>query len=201
MRKASVFITILIISGTILAQTPKSFMIKPGILMAKQIWDDYPHNSDGQYLEGLYVGVNVEFFHHQYFSFVTEAGFSMKRNTYYRQDKSIDYLYLAPMLKVRYEFGRIIPSIYIGPRVDYMLTDSYENAIPFGKTNDFIFGISSGVDLEYNFDQMAIILGFQNQFDLTPSIESTSSAGNMKYNAFAIYAGIKLYIPGKSGEN
>jgi len=198
MKKAVAIISLLFISGMIFSQTPKSFMIKPGIIMAKQIWDDFEHNSEGQYLEGFYVGVNVEFFHHPYLSFLTEAGFSMKRNTYYRMDKSIDYVYLAPMLKVRYEFGRITPSIYIGPRLDYMLTDSYENAIPFGQTNDFVFGLSSGLDLEYTLDQMAIVLGFQNQFDLSPSIESSSAVGDMTYNAFAIYAGIKLFIPDKS---
>ncbi|MCK4569677.1 MAG: hypothetical protein KAT76_05250 [Bacteroidales bacterium] len=196
MKKIIIFVSLTLLIGTVsvMAQAPKSFMIKPGIIMAKQVWDDRPTTNDIKYLEGMYVAWNLEFFHHEYFSLLTECGFSMKRNSVYKTDKSVDFLYVAPMLKVRYELGNFIPYIYFGPRMDFMLTKSFENAFSYGEPEKVIFGIISGIDMEYRFKPHSIILGFQNQYDISNSIES-SSWGSMKYNAFVITAGIKLYYP------
>src|SRR5210317_2325919 len=114
MKKILLAVIILLTLSMLSAQVPVNFSVKSGFSFAKQIRDfevtDYG-NSD--YGSALYVGLNFEFFKHDHFSMLAEAGFA---------GKTYDYLYFSPLFKVRWELGSFIPSIILGPRMDVMVT-------------------------------------------------------------------------------
>ena len=201
MKKHFIFILLLVVAGgnTLIAQVPKSITVKPGIVLAKQKWEsvDNTYTEDNKYLEGMYVGVNLEFFQHKYFSMLAEGGFTMKTCNKYYSNKSLDYVYLAPMFKARLEFGSFIPYIYFGPRVDFLVTKSFELVMPFEYLSKVIFGLTYGIGLEYRFMPFAVVIGFHHQYDFTNAYEvegTVASQKSFKYNAYVISLGMKVYF-------
>ncbi len=111
------------------------------------------------------------------------------------------YVYLSPMFKVRKEFGGFVPYVFIGPRLDYQLdypSDlfSKESATYF---NDFIFGMTYGLGIEYMFGSFGVGLIFQNQYDFTLAYHHELEDGyisglDIKNNAFILDLGLKFYF-------
>jgi hypothetical protein len=176
------------------AQVPVSISVKPGISLAKKQVDysvtDY---GDGDYITGFYNGVNLEFINHHHFSLLTETGFAFK--TY-------DYLYVSPLFKARWELGKLIPYIFLGPRMDVLLT---RDAIIEGSTynpKQIVWGTISGLALEYWFFPFAVLGGFHYQFDFTDVFEQTAGPDpfTFKHSTFALFLGLKAYF-GSSSKN
>lgn len=204
MRKQLIICLIISILGINLsvAQVPKSISFKPGITLTNQLWDDDGERYMGDKIKvGVYFAVNLEFFHHKYLSLLTETGLSAKMLYQSGYDKSLDYWFFAPLIKFRYEFGNFIPSIHLGPRADYLLTDTYElkNLIGVPPTNKWVYGITYGLELDYNLKKMTILAGSNFQQDI-----SDAAAGNgtsFKNCTYAIYLGIKVYFKKKDKQS
>lgn len=205
MRKAILLCSIFIfcLSSVIKAQTPKSFEIKPGLSLAKQIWDfsDIDYGVDIKYHPGMYVGINAEFIHHKWISILTEGGFTVKILNEGPKTYSLDYVYLSPLFKVRKEFGNIIPYIFAGPRIDFLLTPEAEEYF-FTKQsfNKVIYGVIYGMCLEYMFSPFALSLGFHQQIDINNSLDKEYSFNNQvsfKQNTFVLFLGLKVYFQKK----
>lgn len=179
-------LSISLISPLIHSQTPKSICVKPGISTA------YMHNNDGKtytYPGSFYVGVNLEFMQHKYFSILTEMGFATK---------SDHFVYISPLFKARMEFGKFIPYVYAGPRLDFPLTTySQRQAGYIEKFNFCVFGLSYGVGLELMFWPFGWVLGFQHQYDISNVLnESKINPENINYNHSTLIfsIGMKAYF-------
>ena len=187
MKKNFYFIIILLLTSLCLhSQVPKSICVKPGLSYAYMYADndkiyDYPGS--------FYVGANLDFFHHKNFSLLIEGGFVTK---------SDHFVYISPMFKTRWEFGRFIPFLYAGPRLDFVLLtkpqrDSGANDI----YNFCVFGLASGIGLEYHFFPFGFVLGFANQFDITKVLNEdklSPDAVNYNHNTLILSIGMKAYF-------
>jgi hypothetical protein len=181
------------LSLVIEAQTPKSIEVKPGISLNKLIWDleDKDYTPDKHYHPGRYVGVNAEFIHHKFFSILAEGGFTMKSYSHGGEDNpSFDYIYLSPIFKARKEFGKFIPYIFAGPRIDFLLTPESEPDYYYKKEemNKVFIGFIYGLGLEYKFSSYGVALGFHQQIDFD---------NNPTQNTFIIFLGFKVYLKKK----
>ncbi len=221
MKKALtiLFVLVFLCGGFMQAQAIKSIAVKSGIIWATQKWDykDIDLDYSSEYRTGFHLGVSVEFLQHKYFSILTELGYTQKG---YKIELPIvnpgqpegnlgtmvlkyrfSYVYLSPMFKVRKEFGGFVPYVFIGPRLDYQLdypSDlfSKESATYF---NDFIFGMTYGLGIEYMFGSFGVGLIFQNQYDFTLAYHQEPEEGyntgfDIKNNAFIVDLGVKYYF-------
>lgn len=195
MRKILLSVIILLSASMLNAQVPFSFSVKSGYSFAKQIRDfeltDYG-NSD--YASALYIGLNFDFFNHDHFSLLAEAGLAVK--TY-------DYLYFSPLFKARWEFGSFIPSVILGPRMDVMVT---RDAIIDGSSSNptpVVWGGLTGLELEYQFFPFGVYLGSQYQYDFTNAFESSNELNpfTWKNSAFMAYLGFKAYFGARPDKN
>ena len=221
MKKAVtiLFVLVFMCGGFMQAQLVKSISLNPGLIWATQKWDYKNTNVDFQneYRSGFHIGVNVEFMHHDYFSILAELGFAQKG---FKMEVDITtpnypegglgtkeliyaykYVYFSPLFKARKEFGGFVPYLFLGPRLDYLLeypTDEFskESATYF---NDFIFGMTYGLGLEYMLGSFGVGLIFQNQYDFTLAYhheleEGYDSGVDIKNNAFIVDLGVKYYF-------
>lgn len=186
----SVFL-VLIGACLIKGQVPVSMSVKPGINISKGIIK-YPGTDYGNsdYAGHLYTGVNLEFINHSHFSLLAETGFTVK--TY-------DYLYFSPLFKARWEFGAFIPSVFLGPRMDIVVTRGALKEGGQANLNQIIWGTISGLDLEYQFFPFGFLAGFHYQYDITDAYESTKYS--WKNSTFVIYLGMKAYFGASPEKN
>ena len=221
MKKAFtiLFALFFLCGGFLQAQAVKSIAVKSGIVWSTQNWDYKNTNVDFQneYRTGFHVGVNIEFLHHEYFSILAELGFAQKgfkmevdittpdhpeANLGTKEFKfAYKYAYLSPMFKARKEFGGFVPYIFIGPRLDYQLEYPSEFSSEGSKNyyNDFIFGMTYGLGIEYMFGPVGVDLIFQHQYDFTSlykrdPTEETPTGLSIKNNAFIVDLGVKFYF-------
>jgi len=221
MKKAIIaFFLIFLAANYIQAQLVKSIALKPGIVWATQDWEF--HNLSGSteygYRTGIHLGANVEFFQHQYFSLVTEIGYTPKGyQTEYEHSNedqpegtgkkteekfTCHYLYFTPMLKARLEFGAFVPYIFLGPRLDLYLSNEVDVGVFFvGLPEDdmktVVFGMTYGLGLEYVLGRVGFAVIFSQQYDFTNAFaieELNIGPESIKNNAFVLDLGIKYYF-------
>ena len=185
-RTIILILLISLISPLIHSQVPKSICVKPGISTA------YMHYNDGKthtYAGSFYVGVNLEFMQHKYFSILAEGGFA---------SKSDHFVYISPLFKARMEFGKFIPYVYAGPRLDFVVTTySQRQTGSYEKYNISVFGLSYGAGLELMFWHFGYVLGFQHQYDISNVLnESKISSEDSNYNHSTLIfsLGMKAYF-------
>ena len=188
MKKTLVFIFFAAFMAMFMqAQIPKSICLKPGYAFTKPIANDKEITRDIGYYEGFYIGVNLEFIQHKFLSILAEGGFVTK---------DLDYVYLAPMLKGRFEVKSFVPYLFAGPRVDVLITTK-ENKGFRDVFNPIGLGISYGAGLEYFVHPFGFVLIFQHQYNFSDA-EKMNRTGpndqNYNYNTFCISLGFKTYF-------
>jgi hypothetical protein len=161
-------------------------------------------NQKNDFKAGIYCALTVDLFKGQFLSLTTDLGFVQKGTTIKTSHDFVskitrDHVYFSPMLKGFYDFNFFNIYALLGPRVD--LDVSY--ATPPGSTMDgkssrWLFGLSYGLGSEYRKDKFGILLEFQGQPDITPSVNNKQSPGTpydlmVKQNAFILTAGFKYY--------
>lgn len=187
---------------SLLAQIPKSIDVKPGISLSNQSWykDNNKQSSNNPYYAGLFVSVNLEFMQHKWMSILAEGGFTMKSYTS-SGNNSLDYVYLSPLFKARMEFGKFIPYLFLGPRIDFLLRTKVERESGSPEPlNKYIYGLMYGIGLEYIFWPFGISLGFHQQNDFNNIADYINSVGvehELKQNTFVINLGLKAYFGDK----
>lgn len=186
MRKFTALMMVLCACIVVQAQVPKSICVKSGISQANMLIED---GSTIHWDGSFYLGTNLEFLQHKYISILAEGGFV---------SKSDHFVYLSPMIKGRVEFGKFIPYVYVGPRLDFVVTTKSQRV--GGSYDDYnfcVFGLSYGIGLEYYTGLFGFVAGFQQQYDITNVLNgdaSSSGLGNWKHNTFIFSLGLKAYF-------
>lgn len=220
-KKATISAIFMLIAAVCLqAQFVKSIAVKPGIVWSAQKMDykNMSVNDARDALMGLHLGVNAEFFDHAIFSLLAEAGYTAKGNSeeveitnaafpegtgQFETFKSrFNYVYFAPMLKARLEFGRFIPYIFAGPRADMYV--SYSSDLDWGEVeedfNSLVWGINYGLGLEFRFGRLGAGVVFSQQYDFSEAYgKDPGQMGleSIRNNAFVLDLGLKLYFGGE----
>ena len=214
-----IFITTVFILTLTLGHTQiiKSIGIKSGLTFANQDWTYSPINfpQDKHYKTGLYEALTLEFFNHKHFSLVTDLSFNQKgyketvlertvdqpegTGQYITINSTFNFITLCPMLKYRVDIKSFSPYIFAGPRIDYYT--SYSSYANFSLTEkDFtkpIFGLTSGVGIEYKKNKIGIMIEGQYLSDFSHFYKNTVPNGvslTIDNKAFAVSLGIKYYF-------
>lgn len=199
------------------AQIIKDIGVKSGISLSSQNWiyngTDIELKRD--YRTGLNFAVNLEWFDNDYFTLITDIGYIQKgfkeeimmttpdnpdSGPLKTFDTRFDYLFFSPQLKVRKEINRIIPYVFVGPRIDYQLSynSDFNLAVIENDFEDIIFGLNYGLGIEYMLNGLGLNVEFTNFYDFTDvmNIEPAEDNPGLKINnnAFTINIGIKYYL-------
>lgn len=202
------------------AQLLKDIGIKTGISFSNQNWtykvSDRTLKKD--YRTSLNLALSLEWFDSEVITLVTDVryiqkGFQEKKIVREPRDPQhgryklfktrFDYLTFSPQLKVRKEINKVIPYIYIGPRIDYYLT--YQSDFDFSRIeNDFkkiLFGLNYGLGIAYRIKDIGISLEYTHFYDFTDAIHTQTTENTteimIKNNAYAIDLGINYYLKQK----
>ena len=202
------------------AQLLKDVGIKTGICFSNQDWtykiSDRTLEKD--YRTSLNLALSLEWFDREIITLVTDVryiqkGFQEKKivreprdpeHGHYKMFKTrFDYLTFSPQLKVRKEINKVIPYIYIGPRIDYYL--SYKSDFDLSRIeNDFkkiIFGLNYGLGISYRIKDIGISLEYTHFYDFTNAIHTQTTANTtgiiIKNNAYTIDLGINYFLKQK----
>jgi hypothetical protein len=210
-------IVLLLSCGCLQAQAVKSIAIKAGVAWAtqKNEFKNVEIDQDISYKTGLHLALNAEFLQHPFISILAEVGYTQKGNkqeielstaqmpegtgemrTY---NTTFSYGYLAPMIKLRKEFGGFVPYIFVGPRIDYQFsyTSDFNLSAIEDDFNKVLFGLNYGLGLEYMFGQIGVGAVFHQQLDFSKIYSKTPEnfgLESIKNNAFILDLTVKYYF-------
>ena len=176
--KAQLFNSVEVSTGVSLATQTSAYKnknrslretVRPGfnvmVRMAGRINKLFSYTSDLGYVQKGYRYVSVNYF-----------GFGRSVST--EREQLIHYITYSPQLKFGRQTGNFIPSIILGPRIDYQV--GYEGKINIDNTAHFfnktIFGINTGLDVTYvvgNWGLTALFLYHADISKLYPVYNST----------------------------
>ncbi len=221
--KKTLFLTFLIILFIIQktnAQVIRSVGIKSGISLSKQTWTykiiDKKLKKDNRI--GLNLALNFEWFNNDYFTLITDIGYIQKgckeeimmttvdnpeSGPLKTFDTRFDYLYFSPQLKFRKEFARIVPYVFVGPRIDYQLSykSDFDYSVIENNFEKIILGLNYGLGVEYLIKGIGLNVEFHHFYDFTDIMNTdqtqTNTGGKIKNNALTINLGIKYYLKQK----
>ncbi|MCK9451080.1 MAG: PorT family protein [Bacteroidales bacterium] len=202
------------------AQLLKDVGIKTGICFSNQNWtykiSDRTYEKD--YRTSLNLALSLEWFDNEIITLVTDVRYIQKgfqeekivreprdpeHGRYKMYKTRFDYLTFSPQLKVRKEINKVIPYVYIGPRIDYYL--SYESDYDLSPLeNDFkriIVGLNYGLGISYRIKDIGISVEFTHFYDFTDVLNTQTNANMtgiiIKNNAYAIDLGINYFLKQK----
>ncbi len=210
---ATVFIFTLIFGHS---QNTNSIGIKSGLTFATQDWKyNYNIKQDIRYKTGLFEALTFDFFNGKHFSLITDLSYTQKgfkeivllvnpNNPevilgYSTINTRFDFITLSPMLKFRMDYKSFSPYIIVGPRVDYYI--SYNSVIDFSaivnKFNNPVFGLTTGIGVEYKKNKIGIIIEGQYLSDFTylyQMINLNSILTSIENKAYVLTLGVRYYF-------
>ena len=154
MKKIISFAIILTIAFQCKAQFVNSIGLTAGVSAGNQkfFFKDPATISKKKYTFGFNASFFAEFFSHDYARWVSEIQYNQKGSIDKQPDQNypnkLQYLSWNNYLKLRYEMYSIIPYVLVGPRLDYMLTQSTTSPAivsSFSKLN-LSAGLGGGVE-------------------------------------------------------
>jgi opacity protein-like surface antigen len=154
MKKIISFAIILTIAFQCKAQFVNSIGLTAGVSAGNQkfFFKDPVAISKKKYTVGFNASFFAEFFSHDYARWVSEIQYNQKGSIDKQPEQNypnkLQYLSWNNYLKLRYEMYSIIPYVLVGPRLDYMLTQSItspEIVSSFSKLN-LSAGLGGGVE-------------------------------------------------------
>ena len=77
------------------------------------------------------------------------------------------YFVFSPMVRFRFDQNHLTPYLMLGPRIDYLLNYKTESVHPLEVQHSFILGLSGGVGVEFNLNNLGLFLEVQVQPDLS----------------------------------
>lgn len=196
------------------AQVINTIGIKSGMAITNQNEELGGYRMNSTIRTGFYGGISLEMFKSRYFSFTTDLGYIQKgkkdqweistpdqpegTGKFKTMDHRFDFLTLTPAAKFRKSWGKFAPYIFAGPRLDYYLGYKSETDYSQLKTNDFIFGLSYGLGLEYTCHQLIFSLEGTHQPDFTRFVNQNASDKTMDHTilnrAFLFTLGLKYKL-------
>ena len=192
MKRVSPIIIIILLSATLTVegQFINSVGLKAGISLANQSHQitpiDYTLKTDP--VIGPAAGIFLEAFRGKHFSFQTDLAFVTKGSKTTTQSITVNhldndnivvnegdlkvsnfyYLSVSPMARYRIDMESITPYAMLGPRVDFLLKYKTDSDYPLEEQNKVIPGLTGGLGVEFNLNEMGIFIEFQYQSDLMP---------------------------------
>ena len=192
MKQVVPVILFALLSGTLSVdgQFLKSMGLKAGISLANQSHQftpiDYTLITDP--VTGPAIAVFMEAFRGKHLSFQSDFAFVAKGSKTTTQSVTVNhlendriivnegdlqvskfyYLSLSPMARYRIDMKRWTPYAVLGPRLDFLLKYKTDSEYPREEQNKIILGLTGGVGVEYNLNNLGVFVEFQYQPDLSP---------------------------------
>ena len=185
-----IFLLFLAAAQTVDGQVFGSVGGKAGVSISNQNHQITPldYTLETGYILGPGIAFFLEAFRGRNFSFQSDLAFTAKgskTNTHSvtvnhlendriianRGDTRVSrfyYLSISPMARYRIELDRITPYVLLGLRVDFLLKYDTESDYPLEEQNTVIPGLTGGLGLEYNLNEMGAFIEFQYQTDAMP---------------------------------
>jgi len=164
--------------------------LKAGISLANQSYQITPidYTLKTEPVIGPAAGIFMEAFRGRHFSFQTDLAFVAKGSKTNTQSVTVNhlendriivnegdlkvskfyYLCLSPMARYRIDLDRITPYALLGPRVDFLLKYKTDSDYPLEEQRKVIPGLTGGVGVEFNLNELGIFIEFQYQTDAMP---------------------------------
>ncbi len=171
-------------------QIPASFGLKGGLSVANQSYKITPidYELGTKALTGPALALFVEAFKGNHFSFQFDLGYVVKGSKTTTQSVTVNhldndrivvnegesassrfsYLSLAPMVRYRWDLGKLTPYLLLGPRVDFLLSYKTDSDYSLEEQNEIIPGLTCGLGAEFNLNTMGLFLELQYQTDAMP---------------------------------
>lgn len=200
------------------AQQRPLFGLDGGLSVAIQKWEsssDLRTNVRGPRI-GLLIAANMEFYHEEKLSMVTELAYVQKGSNLDMQVSdpnqpgvskgvvpilyTVDYVHLCAAVKIKTYWNRLQPYIFFGPRLDIQVSPPKELPVTFPMSTKFLFGSTFGGGLQYLPKSRNYV--FFVQGSLLNDFREMHSAGNgnqplsvrVRNVAAGITAGVKIWI-------
>ena len=176
MKKIISLAIILTIAFQCKAQFVNSIGLTAGVSLGNQkfFFKEPAAISKKKYTVGFNASFFAEFFSHDYARWLSEIQYNQKGSIDKQPEQNypnkLQYLSWNNYLKLRYEMYSIIPYILVGPRLDYMLTQSTtspEIVSSFSKLN-ISAGLGGGVEFISYSNFKFLVEAFYNP-DITPA--------------------------------
>jgi opacity protein-like surface antigen len=201
------------------AQIVNSIGFKSGISLANQTWYYKTYNLPVHkgVRVGAYAGISLEFLKGKYLSLATDLAYVEKGNverlpsspTSNSQFESLNtcfaYFSVSPMLKVRYEFKRVVPYVLLGLRMDQHLYYRTENEWDDIEKdiNKTLWGFTTGVGVAWKLDPWAVSVEALGHRDMSWVVDSQPTPDNydgilINNRAFILNVGLH-YSFGRKG--
>jgi hypothetical protein len=192
MKRLLPALILMLLSATLAVegQFISSLGLKAGISLANQSHQitpiDYTLETDP--LIGPAAGIFLEAFRGKRFSFQSDLALVTKGSKTSTHSVTINhldndniivntgdpkvsrfyYLFLSPMARYRIDLKRITPYALLGLRVDFLLKYQTDSDYPLEEQNKVIPGLTGGLGVEYNLNELGIFIEFQYQSDAMP---------------------------------
>jgi hypothetical protein len=175
---------------TVDGQFVGSVGLKAGISLANQSQQITPidYTLETKPVIGPCISIFMEVFRGKRFSFQSDLAFVTKGSKTTTQSVTVNhldndnivvnegdlkvskfyYLCLSPMARYRIDLERITPYAMLGPRVDFLLKYETDSDYPLDEQNSIILGLTGGVGVEFNLNELGIFIEFQYQTDAMP---------------------------------
>jgi hypothetical protein len=171
-------------------QFPSGFGLKAGMAVANQSWriSEPDYTFDTEALITPTVVLFLEALKGEHFSFQLDAAYVVKGSASHIESVSVrhlegdvlqentgketrsrfTYISLSPMARYRFDLGRLLPYLLLGPRMDILLDYSTDSEYPLESWKGYAVGLTAGAGLEYSFRKMHVFTEVQYQPDLSP---------------------------------
>lgn len=209
--KKSIFVILFLLGYSILsAQFVRSYGIKAGMTISNQTWDYSVSglNFKPEDRTGLNIGVYMELLDIPLISIVTELNYIQKgmsidiprttsnnpnSNDFVKWDTRIDYLNIAALAKLRFNYGILTPYLVIGPKVDYEIGKSFSDVNAQEVEDSFKkerLGAKVGLGTEINFLPIEFLVEILYDADFNELYDNSNL--KVSSDSFDLRIGIKL---------
>ena len=203
-------LTITLANGQVL----QSVGIQSGVSIANQTWKTAKWTWKMGYRYGPYSTIALDIIKSRYFNITTDVGYCQKGNAEKIEittlnmpegtgrdtifDTKFSYFTWSLLLKIKYTTTHLVPYAVFGPRMDYQLSCRSDFDLQTHNFHNTIWGLTSGVGVEYKIKNIGINTEFNYHYDLTNVMDTrdpvTGWGIEITNKAFIVSFGIKYYL-------
>lgn len=193
------------ISCSIQAQIINNYGIKLGLISSDLTYNNFPTPLETERKLGFIGGIFVEWFNNPIFSMITESEYAQKGSSYKivvtgeggpeplgskTYNNNLNYLSIPVYVKAKILASGLVPYVFAGPRVDFLLsyTTEFDSTI-FSKFKNTTFGGVLGLGIQpLQIIPLKPFIEFRYDIDFTNSYDENGMT--IKSNAFEILVGV-----------
>ena len=197
--------TVISISFSVQAQIINNYGVKLGLISSDLSYNNFQTTPETERKLGFIGGAFVEWFNNPIFSMITQIEYAQKGYSYEivvtgeggpeplgtkTYNNNLDYLLIPVYAKAKITLSSLIPYVFAGTRVDFLLGYSTEfDSTIFSKFKNTAFGGVLGLGIEPLLGiPLNPFLEFRYDFDFTNSYDENGMT--IKNNAFVILIGV-----------